>query len=216
MGYIYKITNTKDGKAYIGQTTRDVHERWKDHLKTSSNCTYLKNAINKHGKEFFKFEILIICFDESLNKFESEYINKYNTIVPNGYNLSSGGDCNNTQHEETKRKISCTLKVKKRQPGYIHSKPQLGKPHSPEVKAKISRSLKNRILTKESLEKRTRTRTLYKVVQSKDGIDIKTYDSVKEVMNSTGLPKSSISSVCNNKRNSAGGFQWRYVPILHT
>lgn len=28
MGYIYKITNTQNGKIYIGQTVQSVSERW--------------------------------------------------------------------------------------------------------------------------------------------------------------------------------------------
>ncbi len=32
MGYIYKITNTKNNKCYIGVTTKkDVNERWSAH-----------------------------------------------------------------------------------------------------------------------------------------------------------------------------------------
>lgn len=45
----------------------------------------------KHGVEHFKFEILIMCFDEDVVRFEKEYIQKYNTIQPNGYNILLGG-----------------------------------------------------------------------------------------------------------------------------
>lgn len=38
-----------------------------------------------------KFEILIICFDDDLLKYEREYIKKYNCQIPNGYNILSGG-----------------------------------------------------------------------------------------------------------------------------
>ena len=31
MAYIYKITNKLNGKIYIGQTSRTVQERWKEH-----------------------------------------------------------------------------------------------------------------------------------------------------------------------------------------
>lgn len=32
MGYIYKITNTQNGKIYIGQTVQSVSERWQKHI----------------------------------------------------------------------------------------------------------------------------------------------------------------------------------------
>ena len=47
--------------------------------------------MKKHGVDKFTFEILIICFDEDLVKYEKEYIKKYNSQTPNGYNILSGG-----------------------------------------------------------------------------------------------------------------------------
>ena len=48
MGYIYLITNKIDNKQYVGQTIEnDVYDRWKGHLKSSSNCIYLKRAFQK-------------------------------------------------------------------------------------------------------------------------------------------------------------------------
>ena len=33
--YIYKITNSINGKSYIGQTQNTIEERWKEHIKDS-------------------------------------------------------------------------------------------------------------------------------------------------------------------------------------
>jgi len=41
----------------------------------------VKNALNKYGKENFKMELICVCFDEKLNKYEIDYINKYNSLV---------------------------------------------------------------------------------------------------------------------------------------
>jgi group I intron endonuclease len=93
MGYIYRITNTIDGKRYIGQTKcDDVETRWKQHKKVDRHCIgpYLFNAYSKHGIENFKFEIVCVCFDEDCDKYEKEYILKFNTITPNGYNIKLG------------------------------------------------------------------------------------------------------------------------------
>lgn len=95
MGFIYKITNKITGKCYIGETNRDDPEkRWKQHINTinkNKGCPALKDAVKKHGIENFKFEIIIICFDEDRFRYEKEYIQKYNSIVPNGYNILPGG-----------------------------------------------------------------------------------------------------------------------------
>jgi group I intron endonuclease len=95
MGYIYKITNTVNNKAYIGVTVRsDVEHRWVQHRSTIRNgngCPLLMKAFKKYGEDAFKFDILIICFDEDVFRFENDYIIKYNTMSPNGYNVAVGG-----------------------------------------------------------------------------------------------------------------------------
>lgn len=97
MGYIYKITNKISKKCYIGITKEDTPEkRWNAHIQTlkyNKGCPALKDAMKSYGIENFKFEVLIICFDDDLYKFETEYIKKYNSMVPNGYNILPGGQC---------------------------------------------------------------------------------------------------------------------------
>jgi group I intron endonuclease len=114
MGYIYKITNSKNNKCYIGVTTKkDPNERWISHkssIKRGIGCPLLMKAFKKYGEETFKYEVLIICFDEDVFKFEDEYIRKYNSASPNGYNVAQGGKIGMSflgmkHSEETKKKI---------------------------------------------------------------------------------------------------------------
>jgi len=120
MGFIYKITNTITKKCYIGETTKsDPEKRWKEHkntIKRGDGCPALQNSVNKHGIDNFKFEILIICFDEDRYKYEIEYIKKYNTLIPNGYNIlegGPGGSFKGKKHsEETKQLLSKNNKQK--------------------------------------------------------------------------------------------------------
>lgn len=44
-------------------------------------------AIQKYGKENFTFQIIKECPEEELAKLEEYYINYYNSISPNGYNI---------------------------------------------------------------------------------------------------------------------------------
>lgn len=46
---------------------------------------------------------------------------------------------------------------------------------------------------------------------NRHGEVINTYDSVSIAAIKTGIPQSSISFVCNNKRKLAGGLKWRFV-----
>lgn len=96
MGIIYKITNTINNKEYIGQTTRNISERWREHKSKSnpSDGTYLHNAIAKYGHENFTIEEIDNCADSLLNDKEVEWIIIANTYYPNGYNLTSGGEGN--------------------------------------------------------------------------------------------------------------------------
>jgi len=94
MGYIYLIINQVNGKQYVGQTVQnDINKRWNKHKQVNKRFigTCLFNAYKKYGIENFKFKLLCICFDEDTNKYEEEYINKYNTLYPEGYNMIEGG-----------------------------------------------------------------------------------------------------------------------------
>jgi group I intron endonuclease len=91
---IYKITNTIDGKAYIGQS-RNIERRLNKH-KTQTHNRYLARAFVKYGVGSFEFSILReyhgVVSQEELNKKEIELIKEYKTIDSKyGYNLSEGG-----------------------------------------------------------------------------------------------------------------------------
>ena len=132
MGYIYKITNIVNGKCYIGVTTKEnPNERWSNHksaIRANSGCPFLQKAVKKYGEESFKFEVIIICFDEDTFKFENEYIIKYNSMSPNGYNVAVGGIRGPTflgkHHSEETKKI---LSIKSRE---YHNRPEIKERHS--------------------------------------------------------------------------------------
>jgi group I intron endonuclease len=207
MGYIYKITNKITSKYYIGQTIQDLNERWRHHRSPKSNCRYLKLAIKKYGIENFNFDLICICFDNELDKYEYEYIKKYNSLVPNGYNLREGG--NNSRHnEQTKNKISESLKNRT---DFIRSKPQLGKPHSEEVKNKISKALIGIKQNPESIQKRSELLTKYKIfkIDKYSGEVIEIFNGYDEAAKSVGVNKAAIWNVCNGKAKTSKDFIWK-------
>ncbi|MEN6292457.1 MAG: NUMOD3 domain-containing DNA-binding protein [Methanobacterium sp.] len=83
---IYKVTNLINGKVYVGQSVKN--DKW-----YFGSGTYIKRAIEKYGLKNFKREIVCECNDrEELNELEIHYIKELNCKIPNGYNISDGGD----------------------------------------------------------------------------------------------------------------------------
>ena len=92
MGYVYKITNTRNNKSYIGISIHEpTNGRIRHHLSGYGNQC-IANAVKKYGKDAFTYEVLEAnVFDEFLPDLEVAYIAEFNTFVPNGYNLTRGG-----------------------------------------------------------------------------------------------------------------------------
>lgn len=103
---IYKVTNTKNGKVYIGQTRRSLAKRKSQHLTRalhSDRNHKLYLAMRKYGVESFKFEeICSVLSPEYLNELEAYFIAKYDSFR-RGYNMTEGGD---SVSEATAYKIS--------------------------------------------------------------------------------------------------------------
>ena len=91
---IYIIKNDINGKVYIGQSAH-VELRWIQHLCGSGvnckNIQLINHAILKYGKEHFHYEILESQI-ENYDEREQYWINKYNSLVPNGYNVVIDGN----------------------------------------------------------------------------------------------------------------------------
>lgn len=118
MGFIYQIVNNVSKKCYIGQS-RQKHEndRWSQHkhnaFKRESTRIALYDAMRSYGIEAFEYNILERDIDnDTLNDVERKYILNHNCRVPNGYNITPGGD-HNPHSEETKRKIGEKSKGRK-------------------------------------------------------------------------------------------------------
>ncbi len=95
---IYKIQNKVDNKIYVGQSV-NIEDRWRHHLKDAGNDNnYFHNALHSYGKENFDFQVLEECSIEELDSRECYWINYYNCVYPNGYNLTDGGQNHHTNY----------------------------------------------------------------------------------------------------------------------
>lgn len=96
---IYQITNTLNGKRYIGMTEQaNPGRRWSAH-KWGAKKRWrmpITSAIAEHGAENFVFEPIASLMPglgrEALGDLERLIIAQEGTICPTGYNLSPGGD----------------------------------------------------------------------------------------------------------------------------
>ena len=101
---IYKITNTINGKSYIGQST-NIERRWKQEKNDSMNIeshSYdypLMKAFRKYGIENFNFEVIEECEVKELDDKEVYWIDFYDTFF-HGYNQTLGGDTSSRQPKE--------------------------------------------------------------------------------------------------------------------
>lgn len=90
----YIIRCLKNGKRYIGITSRGLKRRWTEHLYDAGRSHMaISRAIAKHGKEAFQIEPL--CSAQSWNEIcaiERALIDQHGTRAPRGYNISEGGD----------------------------------------------------------------------------------------------------------------------------
>ena len=86
MNVVYRLTNTINGKMYIGQTMKGIEYRMVGH-KTGNPHSTIGKAIRKHGWDNFEYEVIDIGKSrEQLLSLEDHYIREYNTLKPNGYN----------------------------------------------------------------------------------------------------------------------------------
>lgn len=110
---IYKITNTTNGKIYIGQTVQRVSQRWRSHKQAAENGKqlHLYFAMRKYGVDNFTLEHIATADNKEWGDyFERLYILIYNTLNPEfGYNMTTGGE-GALHREENKIKIGVKSK----------------------------------------------------------------------------------------------------------
>ena len=190
MNYIYKISNDINEKIYIGKTGRTVKDRFAEHIynSTREDITHrpLYAAMNKYGTEHFFVEKIDECEnDEEASEKEIYWITYYNSYQ-NGYNATLGGDEIIEKHNKrfSNREIARQYNVSEK-------------------------TIRN-ILKKYGIRN---TQKLEDFAMIKDEKIIKIFNQITvankyihKKHNSTG-----ISMVLSHKRQSAYGYEWKYV-----
>ncbi|AGE55225.1 GIY-YIG catalytic domain-containing endonuclease [Paramecium bursaria Chlorella virus MA1E] len=217
MGFIYLVTSPCN-KTYIGQTLRDLEDRFKEHQREDSGCVAFVRAINKYGWNNFTFDYYE-CPDDELDKHERWMISLMGTLSPSGYNLREGGKSGKCS-EEAKKKMSevrigmiysdehkkniSESKTGEKNPNFDKKGEQshmFGKKFFKETKEKMSES--------RSGAKNHNAKRVYQYDLNDNYID--DFDTCREAakhLNKTTF--GNISSCAVGKRKTAYGFIWKY------
>ena len=206
---VYCHTNKINGKRYIGITKQDPTTRWHNGYGYRGQVFF--RAIEKYGWEEFTHEILFTGLSENEAKEKEKYlIAKWKTNnAEYGYNVTSGGD----GLVGYKHKALSKLKMSKAHRGKkisSHTKIKMsesakGKRKSETTKAKMREYATNR--NKEHKEK-------LGAFDSRSVLCVETniiYTTVAEAQRLTGIDHSNICAVCRGKRQTTGGYHWKYA-----
>lgn len=210
---LYVIKNTVNDKIYIGQTTKEVEERFNRHKNRARNdqsvTNALYNAFRKYGTENFYVEKLcnVNNMDE-LNELEEFLIQEFNSLTPNGYNVAFGGN-NKLHNDVTKAKQSVSSKIQRATPEgkeMMHKLAQ-DKWDNPEYRAKMKdyygsderKELSSNVASKNW--DNPEYRAIMKDANCKKILDTETgviYNSITELSNVLNKERHTVSSGIKN------------------
>ena len=212
---VYKHTNILNNKVYVGITSQNpYYNRWRKDGIGYRECPFFYRAIQKYGWGNFKHEVLFknLTQQEAEQK-EIELIKQYKSNNPKfGYNISNGGNTNGKMSEETKIKISNSLK---------------GRKFTEEHRNKISKAEmgeKNHMFGKKKSKEEIEKLRLWNIEHPNSGqfksrkigqYDlnwnlIRVWGSMGEIKRELGINHCLISDCCRGKQKTSKGFKWKY------
>lgn len=115
---VYKITNKKNRKSYIGKTEYSLEHRWNRHLSSARNGSKFRfhSAIRKYGEDCWDLSVIETYQTEDENiidEKETHFIKLFESDTKKGYNATSGGTggwmlprCSQEVQEEWRNNIS--------------------------------------------------------------------------------------------------------------
>lgn len=228
---VYCLTDKVYGKKYVGITSGEPKKRWNNGSGYKESQPLIHNAIKDLGWENFEKEILMEGLDkQSACEAERKYIKEFNSRIPNGYNLESGGMEGKHLAEESKKLISEKAikrlntpewKNKLRVQNTGERNPMYGKRRTEENKDIIRRSHFGKKHSEESKKRMKLNHADFSggnncnsrpVIQfTLDGKYVAQYDSISEATNAVG--HCDIFAALSGKTKTAGGYKWTYAEL---
>jgi group I intron endonuclease len=114
-GWLYKLVNSVNGKAYVGQTVKEQLSKRMDghrtaHRRPEAGCRALNAAIKKYGWDAFRLEVLGRVAISELDAEEARLIKEHGTLAPSGYNILDGPSTSPFSDPRVREKRAETMK----------------------------------------------------------------------------------------------------------
>jgi group I intron endonuclease len=229
---VYKITNTVNGKIYIGATKNSFKTRWNQHKSDAKrgDTRPFYRAIKKYGHKKFKMTLLYTAPSEK-EMYEKErfYIAKHNSNSRKiGYNLSEGGEGNNSGKTWakglTKETHPSLMSISQKQSGSgnfwfgkKHTK-KWKKNHSNKIKGKnhpnwnkdllwLVELNKNRIWTDEAKGKISKANSIPIICLELN----REFPSITVACKELKIDNKQLIEVLKGRRRQVKGFSFRYI-----
>lgn len=221
MGCIYKITNIKDNKSYIGQTRTTLAHRysghWSNALSKNGPQYPMYQDMKKLGKDNFTVEQIEECPNDQLNDKEKYWIAYYDTFN-NGYNQTKGGA--GYYQGKTIYCFTLTGKLHKVYPDLFTASQDTGV-NQDVIKAGLYGGLTAGGYQwfyeedKEQVQDLSHRDSNYGKIKtlilqySLDGDFIQAYRTTQEAQEATNIHNSGIVRCMSGEIKMAGGYQWK-------
>ena len=227
-GYIYIIKNTINDKVYIGQTSRTIQARFQQHINSAkrgdTEGMIIYNAIRKYGAENFYVEEVECVEIDSLNEREKYWINYYNSLRPNGYNIREGGDdCGRKEvfqiDIKTNEIINIFPSITAAAEEYNLDLSHLSKTCRHEQGYRSCGGFKWSYIYNydpeyiKNIQPKVSEHPVYQI-DNETGDIIKKWDNIKQAALALKISASSISNCLSGRYKTAGGFQWHDIDNL--
>lgn len=144
---IYLLTNTVNGKRYVGQTITSLKTRINRHkatAKSNPGCMAISAAIAKYGWEAFDVDVLSVGHgDRKRDEKEAYWIAKLQTHVSQGgYNLEWASTTLGGHSDETRKRMSDVAKANPHNQNMMEYCSTKGMTHSTETRTNMSMAKK--------------------------------------------------------------------------
>ncbi len=210
---IYKVINKLNGKTYVGASTDSLESRKNDHRQKAAKKVGSKfqEAIASYPSEAFEWvQIDTANSTNELADKEKEYVIKYDA-KDNGYNADRGGGFQKNIYQydvETGFLLSKFSSLEEASREVEVDRKTISKACLGEIKICAGYFWSYSLAENFQPEADKRKKKVFQFYEH--GELVRSYDSVAEASQITGVNRSSIAKCCRGEYKYAGDYYWDY------